>query len=81
MTDERWRRFWDGDEDEDKELKDALIRNVEAAVDEGSSYIDMMYAAYLRATDVDPEDVALVELKEPDGTVVQYFCKRMDLFA
>jgi len=70
MTDERWKGYWgssDDDDDVELDLAQKLIANLETAYDEGSHYFDMMYAAYLRVTDIPPDEAVLVELKLPDG--------------
>jgi len=61
----------------DKELIEDIMRNVDAVMDSGSSYVDMMYAAYLRETDIPPDRVALVQNKDPEtGRTVSYFMDR-----
>ena len=65
---------------DDQELINDIMRNVEATLDEGSSYIDLMWAAYVRTTEIPPEDVALVQMTEPDGTIITYFARKQDLF-
>jgi hypothetical protein len=54
---------------------------VDASLDEGSNYLSMMYAAYQRETNIPAEEVALVETKLPDGTVVTYFATREQVMA
>ena len=65
----------------DKELIADIMRNVDAVMDDGSSYVDMMYAAYVRETDIPPYRVALVQNKDPEtGKTVSYFMDRDELF-
>ena len=75
MTDERWKGYWGASDDEeaDPELAQKLISNLETAYDEGSHYFDMLYAAYLRVTDIPPDEAVLVELKLPDGRKMYRF--------
>ena len=76
MVDERWQQFWGSTEEPDEEIALQVIANLEAALDEGSSYLDMMYAAYQRVTDIPPDEVVLVESKSPDGRkLYQYITK------
>lgn len=64
-----------------KETAQALIDLLQAELDEGSSYMDMMYAAYLRETDLRPEEVALVETTSEDGVTARWFESREQVFA
>ena len=64
----------------DKELIEDLMRNIDASLDEGSSYLDLMFAAFIRTTDLHPEEVAMVQQYCPwDDTTVTYFIRRADL--
>ena len=67
MVDERWQSFWGSSEEPDEQVAQMVIDNLEAALDEGSNYHDMMYGAYLRVTDIPPDEVVLVENKLKDG--------------
>ena len=59
MVDERWQSFWGSSEEPDEQVAQMVIDNLEAALDEGSNYHDMMYGAYLRVTDIPPDEVVL----------------------
>lgn len=78
----------DDNPDDLEEVAEHIERVLEAMEDEGSRYIDMMFAAYLRtfggSFGNDPEafllDLAWVTLTMPDGRKAGWWASKKDLF-
>ena len=79
MIDERWGKFWGVPNEPDEEIAQRLVDNVDAAMDEGSSFIDMMYAAYIRETQIPADEAVLIQRTFPDGTRTYHYISRREM--
>ena len=58
------------------DAKAAIVESVEAMLDNGSQYLEMMYAAFLRKTSIPAHKVALVELSRGNVTVYKFTTRK-----